>query len=32
LDGNASNPEKAKQMGMAIPMLAAAAKQEIKGR
>ena len=32
LDGNASNPEKAKQMGMAIPMLAKAAKQEITGK
>ena len=32
LDGNASNPEKAKQMGMAIPMLAMAAKQEIEGK
>lgn len=30
LDGNASNPERAKQMGMAIPMLAQAALQETK--
>ncbi len=30
LDGNASNPEKAKQMANAIPMLAAAAKAEIR--
>lgn len=30
LDGNASNPERAKQMSTAIPMLAAAALQEIK--
>ena len=30
LDGNASNPERAKQMGTAIPLLAQAAVAEIK--
>ena len=32
LDGNASNPETAKRMAAAIPMLAAAAKMEIANR